>query len=212
VRKAVRLSQADQFMVHPRIVPLDPSRMPELIRKGIDDPPPNQRSGHGLEFYGVREYIEGDPARLIAWRASARTGQLITRQHAEESTRSLTIRLDLAPTRTPVEGHPREESVERAISLCASLLAYAMRTGLPVGLDVPTHAIAFAPTTSERHLGRMLDALAMIGPIEQPSRPPSHTPAPANLTIVADDAPRFDPRTSPMTLSGWDLDRFATAP
>ncbi len=211
IRKAVRFSQPDQFLVHPRIVHLDPARIPDLIRRGVDDPPPHQRSGQGLEFYGVREYRQGDPARLIAWRASARTGQLITRQHADESSRSLTLRLDLTPAQSIGDERRRDESVERAISLCASLLAYASRMGTPVGLNVPTHAISFAPTSAGgRYLSRMLDALAMIGPLETALAHPASPPARANLTISASPTPLHDPRTSPATLSGWDLEAFTT--
>lgn len=49
----------------------------------------------GEEFFGIREYTPGDPMRLIAWRASARSGDLRTRVQASPPRASVRLVLTL---------------------------------------------------------------------------------------------------------------------
>ncbi|MCE4601914.1 MAG: DUF58 domain-containing protein, partial [Desulfurococcales archaeon] len=74
----------------------------------------------GVELYQLREYVEGDDAKLIEWKATARSGRLIVKQTLAEAMGRVTIYL-LADSRgyrgewmrTPLEEAAR--SVARTI-------------------------------------------------------------------------------------------------
>jgi uncharacterized protein (DUF58 family) len=88
--------------------------------------------GHGGEFWGVREYRPGDPARLVAWKRSARDplgGKLAVVELAQETHPPFVVALNL-DARAP------QEVREMVISAGASLLLY----GLSEGREVRAHA------------------------------------------------------------------------
>jgi uncharacterized protein (DUF58 family) len=84
--------------------------------------------GHGGEFWGLREYRPGDPARLVAWRRSARlaAGKLAVVELARETHPPLVVAFDLDPSAPP-------EAREMVVSLGASLLLYGLAEGREVG-------------------------------------------------------------------------------
>ena len=84
--------------------------------------------GHGGEFWGVREYRPGDPARLVAWKRSARgllAGKLAVVELAQETHPPFVVALNLD------EGAPYEVR-EMVISTGASLLLYGLEEGREV--------------------------------------------------------------------------------
>lgn len=93
--------------------------------------------GLGGEFWGVREYRPGDPARLIAWRQSARSlaaGRLCVVELAQETSPPLGISLNLDP-RAPSEVR------EMIVSAAASLMLCALKEGREVVTDAgPQHS------------------------------------------------------------------------
>ena len=84
--------------------------------------------GHGGEFWGVREYRPGDPARLVAWKRSARgllAGKLAVVELAQETHPPFVVAMNLD------EGAPYEVR-EMVISTGASLLLYGLEEGREV--------------------------------------------------------------------------------
>lgn len=43
----------------------------------------HERAAHGEDWHGLRDYRDGDPQRLIAWKASARQDRLLVKEFAE---------------------------------------------------------------------------------------------------------------------------------
>jgi uncharacterized protein (DUF58 family) len=89
------------------------------------------RRGAGGEFWGVREYRPGDPAKLVAWRRSARnlsTGRLAVLEMADETNPPLSLALNL-DHRAP------QEAREMQVSAAASILLQALREGRKVVAD-----------------------------------------------------------------------------
>ena len=80
------------------------------------------------QFNGIREYIHGDPLSRIHWNASARTGTWKSKEYEKESLPRMLIVLDTA------SHYQSREQFETAVSTAASLLDYAQRTDLPIGL------------------------------------------------------------------------------
>ena len=110
--------------------------------------------GKGLELtgrfgtvpYKFREYIPGDPRRMIDWKKSARTGVLISRELSEEMSGDILIRLDSNPT-------------EKAISRAASLVVHFGSRGIPVALEGP--GIFVEPGAGTQSVRRILTVLAL---------------------------------------------------
>ncbi len=112
-------------------------RFPLLDRRPATQNP-YARVGPGSEFLGVREYRPGDPPRHVHWRTTARAGQLVVREFAEETQPGLTIALDVRAA--SVIGGPDDDTLERAIKAAATLVHYAAARHLGVELAAASRA------------------------------------------------------------------------
>src|SRR5690606_13040334 len=87
--------------------------------------------GRRGEFFGLREYREGDDRRAIHWRSSARAGRLLVREAEEEAQRRIAVVLDnaLADDAGEAAAAALEEAIATAASLGVGYLAagYAVR-------------------------------------------------------------------------------------
>jgi len=154
-RKSVTFFEEGTAIVRPRRPSLRPSLV-ESIRGRRDAGRETEAApGLGEEFFGLREYVPGDPHRMIAWRPTARLGQLVVRTNTAPTPRRLWVVLRLRP-----DGE--EEMDERGISVSASLATMAMRQGNAVGLSVPVAGILISPRSGARHLDRMLNELGRL--------------------------------------------------
>lgn len=95
--------------------------------------------------YVLREYVSGDPCKLIDWKKSARTGRLITKVLSEDKAQEILIRL------------PGEAS-ERALSRAASLVAHFTGHGTPVSIQGP--GVLLGPGTGRQFMRKALTTLA----------------------------------------------------
>ena len=121
---------ASGIVVYPRIFDvagLPPSAVVD-VERGDRSESSTLHRGHGGEFWGVREYRPGDPARLVAWKRSARglpAGRLAVVELAQETHPPFVIALNLDP-RAP------REAREMVVSIGASLLLFSLREGREV--------------------------------------------------------------------------------
>ncbi len=141
-----------QTIVYPRPVPAGAipfvqasSNDGELIqREGVDD------------FYGLRDYQQGDPLKHVAWKSYARTGELLTKQFAAFADRRVWLEWDFFP------GMDREARLSR---LCYWVLKFDAGND-EYGLRLP--GIELAPGRGHEHREEMLKTLALFE-IEQGS-------------------------------------------
>ncbi len=117
---------------------------------------------HGTEgdFYGLRQWHEGDSLRLIHWRSSARKGVLLVRQFEQPRNREVLILLDLWQPNQPTPAHL--DNVELAVSFVATVLADLCRKGgavLHLAL-CDSHPVVLSGAASSLLLEEMLVALA----------------------------------------------------
>lgn len=160
----------------------------------------------------ARPYASGDDVRRIHWRASARTGKLMTREEEPAAGRSAVIVLDTSRRR-----HPAPEVEERLLSHAATVLEMLGRTGWEVRiLDASGDEIT---RTGHRHgrpgpsaLGGATDALEQRASLfaladvvfddDATGIGTDHAAGHTALAIAlgADDGEPFD---------GLELDRFA---
>ncbi|HLJ54556.1 MAG TPA: DUF58 domain-containing protein [Chthonomonadaceae bacterium] len=125
--------------------------------------------GASVDPDGVREYAQGDPLRHIHWRQTARTGKLAVIEFEEPRTVNLVIALDLERGRNMGEG--ANTTLEKAVSLAASLAKQAIQAGASLRLVLPedaatndsaraSFAAAAVSDRGQEHLLAILDALA----------------------------------------------------
>src|SRR5215218_1440611 len=127
-RRRVRVNS--EVVVYPRtfdVAGLPPSAVASAERGDRSESSTLHR-GYGGELWGVREYRPGDPARLVAWKRSARglpAGRLAVVELAQETHPPFVIALNLDP-RAP------REAREMVVSMGASLLLFGLREGREV--------------------------------------------------------------------------------
>ena len=128
-----RIRAASSTVIHPRtfdVAALPPSVSLD-VEQGDHSEAPTLLRGHGGEFWGIREYRPGDPARLVAWRRSAHglsAGRLAVRELAQETHPPFKIAMNL-------DASAPREAREMVVSAGASLLLFALREGRVVRAD-----------------------------------------------------------------------------
>jgi uncharacterized protein (DUF58 family) len=174
IRRVVEFEQAGQVLVYPHLY-----RMNRRVLHRLSDADPHgrkklERAGGYEEFFGLREYRPGDSLKMIDWKRSARTGNLVSKEMTQPSPPKVMVVLDLSqpPEVTPEsERKSRREAVddekpdatERAISLTASIVCDAHFNGYQVGLAVlGVPCTAFPVHHSLPHRTKMLEALSQI--------------------------------------------------
>lgn len=166
VRKVVEFKQTSEVLVYPHLFRMNRrllfsiSNLDPSGRKQVD------RGGGTEEFYGIRPYRYGDSLKLIDWKRTAHTGELVAREMTQPSPPRVMVLLDLTQTSgrparagasTGTEGKskivaaikgqkpPRPKGCvdvahmsdeEKAIALTASLVTDAHFHGYQIGLAV----------------------------------------------------------------------------
>ena len=129
--KSRRHGVQDELIVFPRVVPVG-----TLLADLEDGEGESQagRPGPGTEFHGLRDYREGDGARSIHWKRSARTGRLVVREVEREASRRL--RLVLNP-RVDAADHADAllPAFDRCVDLTASLAVHFVDRGVMVTVE-----------------------------------------------------------------------------
>ena len=110
-------------LVYPRPAEHAPEPPPSLISHGH-----RQHDARGEEdFAGLRKYHEGDSPRHVAWKAYARSGQLLSKQFSGADTSSQWFDFDEVPA----------NDVESRLSVLTRWIVDADRRGEDYGLRLP---------------------------------------------------------------------------
>ena len=131
----------------------------------VPEPPPIQTAhGHRQhdargeeDFAGLRRYHAGDSPRHVAWKAYARSGEMLSKQFAGADTSSQWFDFDY------IGG----ADVERKLSILTRWVVDADRTAKDYGLRVP--GSEFGPSHGEHHRHCCLESLALFGEGRAPS-------------------------------------------
>jgi uncharacterized protein (DUF58 family) len=121
---------------------------------------PQQKLGRRGEFFGLREYREGDDSRGIHWRSSARGGRLLVRELEEDAQRRVILQVDnaVADAADPTQ----IDALEDAVSHAASLAVAYLRAGYAVKLCARGASVPLAAGAAQEQ--RLLRALALLSP------------------------------------------------
>lgn len=155
--KTLRFAQRRTGLVLPSATPLPAGTLSSLGSGAERSGAVTRRGSRSGEFFGLREYSEGDPIRLMEWRASARLDQWVVREHTEPAPRTAWVRVEI-PSGTD------ELLVEQTMSLAAGVLTLATRQGLAFSLRSETLGISIPPRSGRVALHEALAALALADP------------------------------------------------
>jgi uncharacterized protein (DUF58 family) len=106
------------------------------------------RTGFDAETLSIRPYREGDPLKYISWKATAKTGRLMTREMASSASEPVIIDFE----KTGVA------DVEERLSCIAYAVIKMIGKNVPVGFKMGQRF--FKPDTSPRHKTAILTELA----------------------------------------------------
>ena len=133
-------------LVFPRPDPHPPKPPPTMVAHGH-----RQHDARGEEdFAGLRKYHEGDSPRHVAWKAYARSGQLLSKQFAGADTSSQWFNFDDIAV----------NDIEQRLSILTRWVVDADRTREDYGLRLP--GAEFGPAHGEAHRRACLEALALF--------------------------------------------------
>ena len=158
MQKSVTVRSPGRVIIRPAVVGLVGGLIEGCVRddrfaSGSGSTP--QRVG---DFFGLRDYVPGDSPRTIAWRASARAGELVVRECANPVRTAVWVVLSIE---NDTQNHQQDDP-ERAISLAASLVMQGDALGIDVGLSVPGYGIGFLPASGRGHTAGILDSLGEL--------------------------------------------------
>lgn len=117
----------------------------------------------------LRDYVCGDPLRLIHWPSTARHDSFLVKEFETETAGQVWLILDFE--QTVHVGQGPDSTQEYSIILTASLAAQLLHQGLPVGLwawGQDDQRCFLQPAPGRGHLWDLLRALAPLEPGEQP--------------------------------------------
>jgi len=173
LRKSCRIAARQEVLVLPDIEPTEEFyEILPLIRGELE----SFFKGRGHDLYAIRDYQEGDSARHLDWKASAKALQLKVREFTREDERRVTLVFDAElagnaggisrALRRPKNGPEGHESslaqFEKAVHFCACLAWHfyeidAQMRFVTQGLETPMARAAAV-------VYRALEALALVEP------------------------------------------------
>lgn len=133
-------------LVYPQPAEHAPEPPPTMVAHGH-----RQHDARGEEdFAGLRRYQAGDSPRHVAWKAYARSGQLLSKQFAGADTSSQWFDFD----------DLRETDIEQRLSILTRWIVDTDRTLADYGLRIP--GAEFEPAHGDAHRRACLEALALF--------------------------------------------------
>ncbi len=152
--------QEDSMLVWPALGRLKTAPLLDGAAEVSDAAPSQVRSGAD-EFFGLRDYRQGDNPRWIHWKRSASTGAPVVREMSKPRPDVLYVAMDTQLSDGSVE---QDRLRERLIRFAATLIDYAFHREYRVGLAVAYSKTALGvPAAAGRgHRTTLLDVLGEI--------------------------------------------------
>jgi uncharacterized protein (DUF58 family) len=114
--------------------------------------------GPGENLFSIRKYQESESSRIIDWKATAKTSELMAREYARDEESKFCLILD---TRVNAGASVRfEDDFEKAVSLAASIAAHFLQEG--AGMEFLTPDKYVTRGIGIDHLYRILRLLAVV--------------------------------------------------
>ena len=117
--------------------------------------------GMGTDFAGFRQYVPGDPFRLIDWKSSAKRGDMVIKKFEMEKNIQIVCMVDSSGSMG--NGYPENTKLEYAIRAAVLLTHMGMERSDLVGTCVFSDIVHsyVPPSTHPNHMYGVLESLAM---------------------------------------------------
>jgi len=129
----------------------------DLVQSGLHR---LRQLGHGRAFESLREYVRGDDPRRLDWKATARHGRLIVRQHEAERSQTVMICVDAGRLMAERCGDRQRLDFALASALVLAEVAHAWRDRVGVLVFSDRRHLLLPP--GRRDLGRLPSLLATV--------------------------------------------------
>lgn len=155
--------EAKPFLVLPATEPL-----PDLDQRFANLPSDSRVTRHSdqitTDVASVRHYSHGDSFRRIHWPYTARMNSLMVKEFDMGLSAEAWVLLDMQDgVLGEGEADAEANSKELAVTIAASLVERLAGQGFPVGLAAEgDQRLIFRPNSSPEHLGRLMEALAVV--------------------------------------------------
>ncbi|QDV11723.1 hypothetical protein CA51_15980 [Rosistilla oblonga] len=127
------IDRREEFVVYPRLGRLRKGWRGWMLSDQTGLVASRRRAGvNEGDFYGLRDWQNGDSRRWIHWRTTARIGELAVRQFEQQQRQQIALLVDL------YQEVPSDESLERLVGFAATLMNEVLRN--------PETQVAFAIT------------------------------------------------------------------
>ena len=124
-----------------------------------------RNAGPGTEFYALREYVAGDPFKMINWKASAKTGDgtLIVNDTCRDAVTDVYIILDSRDVSRI--GTVLKNPLENNTIAAASLASFFLKRRDSVALAIYDDKLSYLqPDTGDKQYFKILSSLAGVAP------------------------------------------------
>jgi uncharacterized protein (DUF58 family) len=119
LQKARRLNLPTEALVYPSV---EATQEFLEVRPGIQGAMESLAKGRGQDLYGLRDYLPNDSARLVHWKATARSGSLMVREFAREDDCNVLLIFDpYSEAALPSASAAQKGRFEQAVTLCAAI-------------------------------------------------------------------------------------------
>ena len=157
------------LLVYPSFHELLSMDLPVAMRFQREGDSRVSKVGESLDFFGNREFREGDDPRHIDWTGSARSGDIIIKEFQQEYLSRIAIIVDTYVP--PVNSFqfsflkkPRFAELEASLSLCSALLDYLTRGEYVV--DIFATGLDVYHFKAGRHLSCFDDIMDILASLE----------------------------------------------
>ncbi len=157
-RKSRDFDDPQEIVVFPS--PLDPPPITGIAARPQGDVR-RHKVGHGGDFHGLRDWRQGDDARDVHWKSTAKRGVLLIREFEEEESRSITLCFN--NQWNPAAGQDLDAyrtKLEESVSICAGLAQQLLSRGYAISLA--TLDIRISTGTGAAQFDRVLRTLALM--------------------------------------------------
>lgn len=154
VKHTQQLAEPEEIWVYPQVLGFHP--LPTGLTRPLEGPTSDTAPQGNITFHRLREYVVGDDLRMIHWKSTARTGQLMVRHNIDTSQPYTVVLSDLRP-----EVHSAG-SFELSLDAAASAVASASGGNAPVQLRTTSGASIGGP--NRRHIQPIFDFLTTVEP------------------------------------------------
>jgi uncharacterized protein (DUF58 family) len=158
-----------ELYVAPRLGQLEPTWNKRLDALAVGLASAARRRGWlPDEFYGLRNWQQGDTTRAIHWRSTAKRGQLVVKQFDQPTDRDFALALDLfVPAHSDSDTHEATELAASFVATVMSRINYAIHGRMAVAI-CGAQSRLFTNQVGGEFVRSVMQELAIVQPSMQP--------------------------------------------